>query len=183
MWLKRKTSELRVVIILLLVIVMVCFAGIILYNTLSAIAQNVNTTINVETKNTLTLKQILVEIREAENSVKSYHLTHNQEYLISFYASATILEVKLQELKQTKNSEQRERNIIDSVILLSEKRFELLKQQLYTDDELKITDELNAISIKIDEAYQKRSINPVKSTITSKDTSGKKENFFNFHQF
>ena len=67
MWLKRKTSELRVVIILLLVIVMVCFAGIILYNTLSAIAQNVNTTINVETKNTLTLKQILVEINAKVN--------------------------------------------------------------------------------------------------------------------
>jgi signal transduction histidine kinase/CheY-like chemotaxis protein/HPt (histidine-containing phosphotransfer) domain-containing protein len=117
-------------------------------------------------------------MREAENSVKSYHLTHNQEYLISFYASVTILEVKLQELKQTNNPLPRERIIIDSVVLLSEKRFELLKQQLYTDDELKITNELNAISIKIDEAYQSRGINSDQLLIPNKDTSVKKESFF-----
>ena len=178
MRLKKKTSELRVVIILLLTIVMVCFAGIILYNTLSAIAKNVDTTINIETKNTTTLKQILVEMREAENSVKSYHLTHNQEYLISFYASVTILEVKLQELKQTNNPLPRERIIIDSVILLSEKRFELLKQQLYTSNELKITNELNAISLKIDESFQTRSANSDQLFIPNKDTSLKKESFF-----
>ena len=178
MRLKKKTSELRVVIILLLTIVMVCFAGIILYNTLSAIAKNVDTTINIETKNTTTLKQILVEMREAENSVKSYHLTHNQEYLISFYASVTILEVKLQELKQTNNPLPRERIIIDSVILLSEKRFELLKQQLYTSNELKITNELNAISLKIDESFQTRSTNSDQLFIPNKDTSLKKESFF-----
>jgi signal transduction histidine kinase/response regulator of citrate/malate metabolism len=178
MRLKKKTSELRVVIILLLVIVMVCFAGIILYNTLSTIAKNVNTTINVETKNTTILKQILVEMREAENSVKTYHLTHNQEYLISFYASVTILEVKLQELKQTNNQLPRERIIIDSVVLLSEKRFELLKQQLYTNNELKITNELNAISIKIDEAFKTRGINSDQLLIPNKDTSVKKESFF-----
>ncbi|MBA4239689.1 MAG: hypothetical protein C0448_03115 [Sphingobacteriaceae bacterium] len=177
MWLKKKASELRVVIILLLIILMVCITGIILYKNLSAIARNVSSSINVNNKNSQNIRQILIEIREAENNVKAYNLTHNKAYLISFYSSAVIIDDKINEIYQETNIKPRESIIIDSIVLLNKRKFELLRNQLYADDETKITDELNTISKKIDEAYEKRNYETITQPISKKDSSIKKEHF------
>lgn len=112
MWLKKKASELRVVIILLLIILMVCITGIILYKNLSAIAKNVSSSINVNNKNSQNIRQILIEIREAENNVKAYNLTHNKAYLISFYSSAVIIDDKINEIYQETNIKPRNRLLL-----------------------------------------------------------------------
>lgn len=177
MRLTKKASELRVVIILLLIIVLVCMAGIVLYKNLTEIATNVSSSLNVNNKNSQNIRQILIEIREAENSVKTYNLTHNKEHLIAFYSSAVIIDDKIQEITQKTKLKDRESIIIDSVILLYERKFELLKNQLYADDETKITDELNAISKKIEEAYGKKPYSELTSSISIKDSSIKKEGF------
>lgn len=177
MWLTKKASELRVVIILLLIILMVCITGVILYKNLSAIAKNVSSSINVNNKNSQNIRQILIEIREAENSVKTYNLTHHKEHLISFYSSAVLIDDKINQISQKTNLKTRESIIIDSVILLYERKFELLKNQLYADDETKITDELNAISIKIDEAYEKKNYSQTSLTASTKDSTIKKDRF------
>ena len=181
MWLKKKPSELRVVIILLMVVMMVCLTGSLLYKNLSAIAKNVTNSTENNTETSILLRQILIEIREAENNVKSYNLTSNRDYLVSFYTSLTALDLKLEELEDTKIFSYRERTIIDSVIILSEERFEILKTQLYADDESKITDELNAISAKIDETYKenaKEQLTVTPAPHTFKDTVKRKESFF-----
>ncbi len=179
MTLKKKPSELRVVIILLMVVLMICFTGALLYKNLSTIAKNVSNSAENNTRTSILLRQILIEFREAENNVKSYNLTANRDYLISFYTGITALDSKLQELQDTKLFSYRERTIIDSVIILSEERFELLKTQLYADDESKITDELNSISSKIDasykenaqeEIYERRVQNIIKDTVKRKET-------------
>jgi signal transduction histidine kinase/DNA-binding NarL/FixJ family response regulator len=152
---KRKNSELRVVVLLLLVVLIVCISGTFLYKNISVIVKNVETSAKAETRHSLVLRQILIDIGEAENSVKSYNLTYDKEHLISFYNSISSFESKIEELKRAKKYSKHEKYVIDNITQLVEKRFELLKQQLYLDDEGKITDELNTISRKIDEAYKK----------------------------
>ena len=181
MTLKNKKSEIRIVIILLMVVLVICFTGALLYKNLSTIAKNVSNSTENNTRTSILLQQILIEFRETENNVKSYNLTANKDYLVSFYSGITTLDTKLQELEETKLFSFRERTIIDSVIILAEERFELLKIQLYADDESKITDELNSISAKIDETYKENTQEQIKGTqaeIIIKDTVKRKESFF-----
>lgn len=177
---KKKYSELRVVVLLLLIVLIVCVSGIFLYKNISAIAKNVETSAKAETRHSLVLRQILIDIGEAENSVKSYNLTYDKEHLISFYNSISSFESKIEELEKSKKYSKHEKYVIDNVTQLAEKRFELLKQQLYLDDEEKITDELNTISRKIDEAYTKNAALESASytpTLTAANPE-KKESFF-----
>lgn len=148
-----KRSETRAVSVLLFITVIICITGVLLYKNLSSVSKDVSSSYNYETTPSLIIRQILVEIRDAETCVKSYNLTHSQEYLIPFYTSVSLVDKKLTELENSKKHDHRERVIIDSIVLLCEARFELLKKQLYLDDEKKITDELNAISSKIKESY------------------------------
>lgn len=179
MWLKKKRFELRVVIILLLIVAMISITGIISYKNLSSIAKRVSTTVTIADRNSIVLRQLLIDIQEAENDVRSYNLTSHTNYLSSFYSSMVSLENRFRDLEKIKVSNNREMVIMDSVILLTELRFELLKKQLYIDDESKITDELNEISTKIDEAYKKTDEASIANHITLKDTViYKKESLF-----
>ncbi|MCD6018505.1 MAG: hypothetical protein K0S53_1626 [Bacteroidetes bacterium] len=179
MWLKKKPSELRVVIILLMIVAMISVTGILSYRKLSFIAKSVSATVNDNSRNSLILRRVLIDIEEAENSVRSYNLTSNADYLTSFYTSVVSLERKFNELEKETLSGPRESRIIDSVMFLSENRLILLKKQLYTDDENIITDELNAISAKIDEAYKKSNeVTPPGTKIQTSSATVKKESIF-----
>lgn len=178
---KKKNSEFRFVVLLALLVVLVSVSGLVLYRNLSAVARKVGTSAKIETRNSLVLRQILIDLREAENEVKSYNLTYSKEHLIAFYNTISVFERQMVDLGNAPKYNQDERFIINNVLALAEKRFELLKQQLYLDDEEKITDELNAISVKIDEVYQKRLANETKSGQTEPgfiETPEKKESFF-----
>lgn len=180
MWLKKKPSELRVVIILLMIVVMISVTGIISYKKLSFIANSVSASVNDNNRNSLILRLVLIDIQDAENDVRSYKLTSDTDYLYSFYASMVSLERKFNELEKSPKLTYREKSIIDSVMLLSENRFILFKKQLYTEDEYKITDELNEISAKIDETYKKANeVKPGINSPTTNSIAGKKETIFN----
>ncbi|MES2565395.1 MAG: ATP-binding protein [Bacteroidota bacterium] len=181
MLLKKKPSELRVVIILLLIVAMISVTGIVSYRKLSFIAKSVSATVNVSNRNSLLLRQIHIDLQQTENDVRSYNLTTNVDDLTFFYTSLVSLERKLNQLEKSTIASNRERIVIDSVILLSENRLLLLKKQLYSGDEYRITDELNEISAKIDESYRK--INDSIPTLNIVDNNAistpKKESIFN----
>lgn len=176
---KKKRSETKLIILLIAVLILVCISGAVLYKNLSAVAKKVGSSAKIDARNSLALKQLLIDIREAENDVKSYNLTYNKEHLIAFYNAITAFEENTQQLNYAPKNSNRERFIIRNTISLAEKRFELLKQQLYLDDEEKITDELNTISLKIDEAYNRQPAQiltgtPEKTTVQEE----KKQSFF-----
>lgn len=176
---RKKNSEFRLVVLLVLLVVLVCVSGVILYQNLSTIANKVGSSAKTDTRNSLALRQVLIDLREAENEVKSYNLTYNKEHLLAFYNTISSFETQTEEIGKARKHNQRERFIVNNVILMAEKRFELLKQQLYLDDEEKITDELNAISVKIDEAYKNRLANQSAiNEVTPLETQAKKESFF-----
>lgn len=152
-----KKSEIRTVLVLSIIAVIICATGILLYNNLSSISQDVRSSYNTEIKSSIIIRQVLTDIREAENSVKAYNLSNEKEYLISFYTSLALADNDLNELKNRKYRHKNESEIIDSTVLLCAKKFELLKKQLYLENEEKITDELNVISDKVENTYKSHS--------------------------
>lgn len=178
---RKKNSEFKLVVLLVLLLVLVCVSGVILYQNLSAVANKVGSSAKTDTRNSLALRQVLIDLREAENEVKSYNLTYSKEHLIAFYNVVSDFETMTEEIVSSGKHNQNERFIINNVLSLAEKRFELLKQQLYLDDEEKITDELNAISLKIDEAYKQRVIIQSQAELNEnieQPVTEKKESFF-----
>lgn len=148
-----KKPEAQTVIVLLFISLIVCVAGFLLYKNISSISKDISSSYNYETAPSLIMRKVIAEIRDAENNVKSYNLTTDKDYLISFYTSVALVDEELTELKVAHRIDKESKVLIDSAVVLCERKFEILKKQLYLDDEKIITEELNAISVKIKQSY------------------------------
>ena len=149
----KNKYETRTIVILVLISIFIGIAGLLLYNNLSSISNDVKSSYNSETKASLIMRQILTETRTLDNTVKTYNLTNNEETLLSFYNSLVIIDAQLNGLKKRKKYFANEKSIIDSTLLLYDKKVELLKKQLYLEDEKKITNDLNIISDIFEKPY------------------------------
>ncbi|MBL7931111.1 MAG: response regulator [Bacteroidia bacterium] len=172
----RKISEWRMMGFLLFVVLVVCIVGLMFYNKLSIAANNVSGSVSLETKTSVIIRQISLQTSEAENNVRSYRLTHDNEYLFSFYKQMPEIEARIKELNEKASEGWWERALKDTVVFLTQKRFELLRQQLYLEDEEKITEELNTVSKKIDEAFTAKK-DSLMNALPQEETK-EKESFF-----
>ncbi|UII32912.1 ATP-binding protein [Fulvivirga ulvae] len=75
----------------------------------------------------ISLKEILSDLSDAENSVRTYTITRESENLTPFYESISTIDNKINSLYElTKNKEQLK--MVDSLQLLIEKKYSILKQ-------------------------------------------------------
>ena len=171
---KRNISEFRTILVIVLILVVVSAAGVFLYKKLSQTSRKISESIKTEVPASFVAKQILLELRTAENNARSYYLTQDMSYIVSFYESAPRIENQISLLNNYAFKNKSEKSIIDSVIKLSRQRFNLIKQQSYFNDPSVVTQQLSAISEKIDETYATGN-NHVTTNI---DSIKKKEGFF-----
>lgn len=179
MSIKRTIPETRIIAVALLAVGIMFVLGFMLYKNLSDIAEKVGATTKSKQKNSLQVRQILIQIREADNFARTYYLTRNSENLKAFYLSLPVIEEELNRLDNIKNSKEREDIILDSVALLARKRFSVMRQQINLENDEKITDELNMLSAKIDAAFSRVEERKNIPVVTIKDTLVQKEGFIN----
>lgn len=146
------------------------------YNKLSVAANNVSQSVSPEIRASVIIRQISLQTGEAENNVRSFRLTHDNEYLVSFYKQMPEIEEEINDLKAQPANGWWEKAMTDTIVFLTQKRFELLRQQLYLEDEEKITEELNIVSKKIDEAFSIKKDSLLVSR--PKEPTKEKEGFF-----
>ncbi|MDF2447807.1 MAG: hypothetical protein K0R26_311 [Bacteroidota bacterium] len=179
MWLKKKPSELRVIIVLLLIVALISITGISSYLKLSAIAKNVSTTVNTDNRISIVLRSIIVDLEDSWNNVRSYNLTNDDQYAFSFYTSVVTIEKKFYSISEgRKHFSKEEQQHINRTVALTEKCLSLLKSQLYRDEK-NITEELDAISLKIDEAYASPKNQATVGISSQPELPDKKESIFN----
>lgn len=170
----RKTSELSVAFLLLVLTLVVGVCGYLLYDNLHTVYTNVAESYNKKKPRSEMVRQILVEFRDAESYAKSYDLSRNDDVLLQFYLSCSTLDSLCNLFRDTSARLAAEKPLFDSIIVLAESRLGLLKKQIYIDDEKKITDELNAISSKIHETSH---FTPTLSTDTDTPKPEPKKSF------
>lgn len=171
--------EYKAILFTVLIIGVVVTIGFLLYKKLSDVSGKISDSLKQEIPSSLIARQMILELRQAENNAKSYQLTQELTYIQSFYKAEPEIEKSISSLKKLAYEEKETKPLIDSFINLSRLHFELIKTQSYVSDPSKVTEELNIISQKIDETYkyeEKRLEKP--TSIIPTDTTKKKEGFF-----
>src|SRR5687768_1677950 len=91
---KRFAFENRVWLLLIVILLVVTFSGFFVYRNLSDIVNDIVEEARPD-ETVILMKEMLYDISDAENSVKSYSLTHEAPYLDRFNATVTALDEKI----------------------------------------------------------------------------------------
>lgn len=174
----KNIFEFRTIFFTLFIIVLVGFTGVLLYKRLAQISNKIIESSTVNEPVSLLTKQIILDLRTAENNARSFQLTHDVQYISLLYNTEPELEENISTLKRKVFSEQINKSLIDSFINLSHLRFELIKTQSYISDPAEVAEELNIITSKIEETYPNQINTGVKTPIAKTDTIKKKKSLF-----
>lgn len=175
MRLRKIFIEYRTILVTLLTIIVVVVTGYLLYQRLSNVSNKISNSLKQDLPASFITRQIILDLRLAENNARSYQLTHDINYIQSFYNTSPEIENKITALKRKIITQKADKVLIDSFINLSRLRFELIKTQSYISDPARVTEELNIITKKIDETYPKN-IEP-KTDVVKQDSVKKKKSF------
>ncbi len=162
---KRIDSELKIMSFILVIFITIIITGILAYKGFSSIVGEVSRSSEPETKIVL-VKQIVSDILEAENNVKSYNLTRDIKYLSPFYNSVLVIDKNINELKRLTKNNSAQSDMALRMEALIDQKYTVLNKLLTLYPDENITNELIKISKQVKE--EKESINE------SKDIEGNK---------
>lgn len=135
---------------MVLVFILVIITGIISFILLNRTLENISSNIKPDRRLILT-KTISNELKEADNNVKSFSLTQNDEYLKGFYQSAQNTDRHLNALKNSIHEDDSLQVYLDSLGNLVETKYLLLDSLLEIQDEYRVQQALDNLVSTIHE--------------------------------
>ena len=84
------------------------------------------------------MKEMVYDISDAENSVKSYSLTNNPEYLEQFESKTSAVDDKIQQLRSLSQEDEQHLIYVDSLDYLTKNKFIILEDLLILQDEFNL---------------------------------------------
>lgn len=164
---------------MLAIFLAVVITGILGYKGLQTIVAEVSHSSEPELKLTL-VKEIVSDISEAENNIKSYNLTRNVKYLSPFYNSILIADKNFTELKELTGNNSAQLAAVEQMEALVDEKYSVLNEMLalYPDENIK--NELARISNKIAKQTEQLKAEQQTKTDVSETTASqpKKKTFF-----
>lgn len=141
--------ENRVWIILLVVLAVVLLSAFFVYRSLTGIVQDITNEARPDEK-VLLMKEIMYDLTDAENNVKSYSLTNDGLYLEEFNLNFNETSEKVAKLKTLSSTE---KEFAENVVLLDsliEQKFVVLENMLLLRGQSRVTSALDKVSTQIE---------------------------------
>jgi len=141
--------ENRVWIILLVVLTVVLLSAFFVYRSLTGIVQDITNEARPDEK-VLLMKEIMYDLTDAENNVKSYSLTNDGLYLEEFNLNYNETSEKVAKLKTLSSTEKK---FAENVVLLDsliEQKFVVLENMLLLRGQSRVTSALDKVSTQIE---------------------------------
>ncbi len=142
--------EIIVSVTLLLVFILVIVTGVLSYSRLDQIIKTVNKGSRPDRKLWL-VKEIYYDLSEAENSVKSYSLTRNEDYLERFYQLTSTTGDRFEDLEKLVSPGDTMVVYIDTLDGLVEQKFMILDRLLVIQNEFRVQQAMNSLMKNIRE--------------------------------
>jgi signal transduction histidine kinase/CheY-like chemotaxis protein len=145
---KKAGSEIEILSFMLVIFLTVVITGILAFRGFQSIVTEVSHSSEPELKLTL-VKEVVSDVSEAENNIKSYNLTRNVKYLRPFYNSILIADKNFTKLKTLTETYPDQLQIVEQMEVLVDEKYSVLNEMLslYPDENIK--NELAKISIKM----------------------------------
>jgi signal transduction histidine kinase/ActR/RegA family two-component response regulator len=169
MLMRPKRIEILILLFTFALIIAVAAIGSITFNNLSSIERQ-SQKISQPNKTVITLKQLLSELRNSENCVRSYVLYNNSDYLDEFQNSLGRMDVCFDSLFALQENNSEMTSLLDSTERLVEQKVLLLNKQLTFRNEQKVVNEVNRINVKLDKVVKKDTV-----IVTSRPQLAEKE--------
>ncbi|MBD3637919.1 MAG: SpoIIE family protein phosphatase [Crocinitomicaceae bacterium] len=148
--LKRTPFEKKVIGLLIIVVLSVaCIAMLVNVN-----LRNIITDITEEAKqdeSLILMKEMVYDIADAENGVKSYSLTKNPIYLNQFELKTASVETKIQRLRDLSEGDETRLANVDSLEKLTKNKFLILEDLLILQDQYRVDKVLDQVLKNINE--------------------------------
>ena len=127
---KKKVSfENRVWLLLTIVLFIVTLSGLFVYKSLSNIVNEITEEARPDAT-VILMKEMLYDISDAENSVKSFSLTKDAPYLDNFNEKFLSVSEKTKQLSELTKDQPETKEHVDSLAELIDKKFLLLENLL-----------------------------------------------------
>ena len=136
-FLKNIPFERKVVGILIVVLIFVASSAVLVYVGLQRIISDVSEATRPD-ESLIVMKEMMYDISDAENSVKSYSLTKNSAYLNQFNEKTSSVKEKINELHEMAGTDQKRLDLIDSLDVLTDHKFSILEELLILQDKFKV---------------------------------------------
>jgi serine phosphatase RsbU (regulator of sigma subunit)/CHASE3 domain sensor protein len=141
--------ENKVWLILLVVLAFVLISGFFVYRSLTGIVNEITEEARPD-ETVMLMKEILYDLTDAENSVKSYSLTKEAPYLEAYNANFIQVEEKLDQLVKLTDTDTALKRQVDSLDYLIAEKFIILEDLLLLSGQSRVSSALDKVSEKIE---------------------------------
>ncbi len=141
--------ENKVWLILLVVLAFVLISGFFVYRSLTGIVNEITEEARPD-ETVMLMKEILYDLTDAENSVKSYSLTKEAPYLEAYNANFIQVEEKLDQLVKLTDTDTTLKRQVDSLDYLIAEKFIILEDLLLLSGQSRVSSALDKVSEKIE---------------------------------
>lgn len=147
---KQLVSDYRTVIIALLAVVAINIFAIHSNKRITQISGNISAALGSSSSPSTVLRNLLTELRVAENSVKAYNLTSSPQFLGDYaHAMHNLKDLSL-ELQLQKRQQKKESQLIDSVLFQTKTCIAAIKTQLNIENGEEIIRVLDKLPARVD---------------------------------
>jgi serine phosphatase RsbU (regulator of sigma subunit) len=153
--------ERKVVGLLGAILLFISASAVLVYGSLQQIIDEITEEARPD-ESLLLMKDMLYDLSDAENSVKSYSLTKNVAYLDQFDSKTVEVDQKIQELRRLSKDDKEHLAYVDSLDFLTKNKFIFLEDLLIIQSKFKVEEILNKVI---------QNIESVEETITNQETN------------
>ncbi|MBI3134583.1 MAG: SpoIIE family protein phosphatase [Bacteroidetes bacterium] len=141
--------ENKVWLILLVVLAVVLLSGFFVYRSLSGIVNGLTEEARPD-ETVILMKEVLYDLTDAENNVKSYSLTNEIPYLEDYNLNVTEVEEKIGKLRELTADDADSKLQVDSLDVLIHQKFFILEDMLLLRGQSRVTNALDRVATHIE---------------------------------
>ena len=166
--LKRTPFEKKVIGLLMVVVLFVASSSVLVFLNLKSIINEITEEARPD-ETLIIMKEMLYDISDAENSVKSYSLTKNVAYLDQFNAKTLEVDNKIQQLRELTSDNERHSDYVDSLDILTKNKFVILEDLLILQDQFRVDRVLDQVILNIEQAENSTPKNTSSTSTTAEN--------------
>lgn len=173
--LKRIPFERKVVGLLCIILLFVTTSAVLVYGNLNKIINDI-TEASRPDESLIIMKEMLYDISDAENSVKSYSLTKDPDYLAFFEKKTTEVDEKIQKLRSLSKDNDKYLSYVDSLDVLTKNKFVNLEDLLILQSQYSIDQVFREVIENVESVENSNEVET--ETVVIPDNDESKKGFF-----
>lgn len=174
---KRMSFKIKIIVIMSVISVLVTVIGIFVYLQFSGIVKQVKDATRTDLR-IVAAKELLNDLTDAENSVKTFTLTRDTVYLNEYDSIVANVDSKVVLLYAGSNNTFEDRKNMDSLNSLTSLKFQILNEILALQNEFRVKEALQKVSEKIEKVAKEEKVQVAKDQKKEDAREGRLSKYF-----